>query len=277
VEAGRVDRLRSILAAFLLVLGAASLGLPASATAQPAVNGRSTLATTVTDGSGGTPEQRASDYMESVRENPLLLRAFLWEMPKGGDIHNHLAGAVYAEDLIAIAARHGLCGDISSFVLSNPPCNAAAGRPNVADNLTNGAVYNGTINAWSMREFLPGAESGHDHFFSTFGKFGLAASLDIGDQLAAVASHAASQNELYLELMHTVDGSAAADLGSKIGWDSDLVGLRSRLMASGMDQIAAAAVESWVWRGSATRSRFMSIPACPRRWPPTTRVSREAT
>ena len=44
-----------------------------------------------------SPEQRAARYMESVRQKPGLLLAFLREMPKGGDLHNHLTGAVYAE------------------------------------------------------------------------------------------------------------------------------------------------------------------------------------
>src|SRR6266481_6920559 len=44
-----------------------------------------------------SPEQRASNYLESIRKSPPLLEAFLREMPKGGDLHNHLIGAIYAE------------------------------------------------------------------------------------------------------------------------------------------------------------------------------------
>jgi hypothetical protein len=36
-------------------------------------------------------------------------------------------------------------------------------------------LYNQIIDAWSMRNWRPGDESGHDHFFATFDKFGLAA------------------------------------------------------------------------------------------------------
>ncbi|HEU4413832.1 MAG TPA: adenosine deaminase, partial [Candidatus Angelobacter sp.] len=45
-------------------------------------------------------EQRASRYFDSVRNQPLLLHAFLADMPKGGDLHNHLSGAIYAESFI---------------------------------------------------------------------------------------------------------------------------------------------------------------------------------
>src|ERR1051325_5275528 len=32
-------------------------------------------------------------------------------------------------------------------------------------------LYNQIIDAWSMRNWRPGEESGHDHFFATFDKF----------------------------------------------------------------------------------------------------------
>jgi len=53
--------------------------------------------------SGGTQaslEQRAEANLKAARENPLQLRHFLLGMPKGGDLHNHLSGAVYAESWI---------------------------------------------------------------------------------------------------------------------------------------------------------------------------------
>ena len=39
-------------------------------------------------------------------------------MPKGGDLHLHLSGAVYAETLIREAAGDNLCVDADSLVLS---------------------------------------------------------------------------------------------------------------------------------------------------------------
>jgi hypothetical protein len=45
---------------------------------------------------GPSPEQRTARYKDSVRSQPWLLLAFLQQMPKGGDLHNHLNGAIYA-------------------------------------------------------------------------------------------------------------------------------------------------------------------------------------
>jgi adenosine deaminase len=49
-------------------------------------------------------EQRTARYLDSVRKQPPLLLAFLRDLPKGGDLHNHLDGAIYAEDLVDFAA-----------------------------------------------------------------------------------------------------------------------------------------------------------------------------
>jgi hypothetical protein len=45
------------------------------------------------------------ELFESVRHDPLLLRRFLEQMPKGGDLHNHLSGTVYGETYIPSAPR----------------------------------------------------------------------------------------------------------------------------------------------------------------------------
>jgi hypothetical protein len=47
-----------------------------------------------------TDESRTAQFLDHIRSRPPLLRAFLHDLPKGGDIHTHLSGAVYAESLI---------------------------------------------------------------------------------------------------------------------------------------------------------------------------------
>src|SRR6516162_9762231 len=59
---------------------------------------------------------------EAARENRTTLRAFLHRMPKGGDLHTHLAGAVYAERFIAWAAQQELCTDPQKVVVPKPQC-----------------------------------------------------------------------------------------------------------------------------------------------------------
>jgi len=52
-------------------------------------------------------EERTAKYLASVRERPLELMGFLERMPKGGDLHHHLTGAVYAESYINYAVEDG--------------------------------------------------------------------------------------------------------------------------------------------------------------------------
>src|SRR4051812_32979359 len=91
----------------------------------------------------------AAAYFASVRNNPSLLLAFLADMPKGGDLHNHLSGAVYAESYLGWAIDDGLCVAVATLSIVQGPCDAQAGRPPAADVVRNADLYNRTIDAMS--------------------------------------------------------------------------------------------------------------------------------
>src|SRR3982750_2000682 len=76
---------------------------------------------------GGTPEQRAARFFDSPRKSPPQQLAFLLKMPKGGDLHNHLSGSVYAERYIEWAADKGLCVNQTTLALSQAPCDQGSG------------------------------------------------------------------------------------------------------------------------------------------------------
>ena len=191
-----------------------------------------------------TAEERTARYMESVRRQPGLLLAFLREMPKGGDLHNHLTGGIYAESWIDFAVDDGLCVDRTTSVLIAPPCDATCDRftskPAVSCAYGDHVLYNSIVDAWSMRNWNPGEESGHDHFFATFDKFSLASHNHTGDEIAVAAAQAADDRLQFLELMHTADGGQAAQLGMKTGWDEHLPELRDKLLSGGLKEIVAA-------------------------------------
>jgi adenosine deaminase len=60
-------------------------------------------------GDEGTREARVAAQVDALRADPERLRELLRGMPKGGDLHNHLSGAVYPETLLAWAAADGAC------------------------------------------------------------------------------------------------------------------------------------------------------------------------
>jgi adenosine deaminase len=191
-----------------------------------------------------TAEQKAARYFDSIRKKPPLLLAFLREMPKGGDLHNHLDGAIYAEDLIDFAVSDNLCVERTSSRLLAPPCddscekytNKPAARCSYGDHV----LYNQIIDAWSMRNWKVGDESGHDHFFATFDKFGLASHLHAAEAVATSLNRAGQDHLQYVEFMHTADGLEAAQLGAKVGYDSNYGDLRKKLLDAGLKDIAAA-------------------------------------
>jgi hypothetical protein len=189
-------------------------------------------------------EQRTAIHLESIRKNPSLLLAFLQAMPKGGDLHNHLAGAIYAEKWIDYAVQDNLCVDRTTSTLLAPPCDqscaAHSNQPEVRCAYGDHVLYNQLVDAWSMRNWTPGKGSGHDHFFATFDRFLLAEINSVGDQSAEIASRAAADRLQYVELMHTADNMSSAQLGAKVGWDDDFGKMRDRLLAGGLKDIIAA-------------------------------------
>lgn len=184
-----------------------------------------------------TPAARTARYFESIRANPSLLAEFLRKMPKGADLHNHLGGAIYAETFIQWAAQGGLCVDQKSLALTPPPCDETKGQSAASSALQDPILYRRMIDSWSMRNWEYSGQSGHDHFFDTFGKFGAASYNHTGDMLAEVASRAYTERVSYLELMTTPDAGKASQLGRQVGWDADLGRLREKLLAQGLNDV----------------------------------------
>jgi adenosine deaminase len=223
----RSSRTRRLLTAAGLAATALATSLPAgsaSAVSDAAPAARPTTAA----------EARTAAWLDT---HPNAADHFFRDLPKGGDLHNHLSGAVRTEYLIQLAADDGLCIDATMTAVA-PPC--APGTRPASDALTDSAFRQEIIRAWSMQDF-PQGESGHDHFFATFGKFGAATS-HRGKMLADVAGTAAAQNQSYLETMVTPASEGAKQLAADVGWDADLAALHRKLLAGGrLDQLVTEA------------------------------------
>lgn len=184
-------------------------------------------------------EARTSAHLESIRQRPAKLREFFRELPKGGDLHNHLSGAVTTEYLIKLAADDGLCIEEKSMTAVQGPCGSGT-RP-AADARGDKAFHDALVRAWSMEDF-PRGESGHDHFFAAFGKFGEVTWRHPGKLLANVANTAARQHQSYLETMATPASDGAKKLAKEVGWDADLDRLHRKLLAGGrLDRLVTQA------------------------------------
>jgi len=194
------------------------------------------------------PEQRAAQYLETIRQSPSQLWAFLLKMPKGGDLHNHLSGSIYAESYILWAAEKGLCVNNQTMTLTMPQtksvCDLQLNQVPANAALTNSVLFQQLVDAWSMRNWELSPESGHDHFFNAFGRFGTATWNHTGRMLAEAVTRAAHGNVLYLELMLTPDGTMSSDLGKQVGWDGNVRSTLDKLKTSGIEKNAAVGIKA---------------------------------
>ncbi|MFD4692790.1 adenosine deaminase [Streptomyces sp. NPDC058463] len=220
----------------LMTAGLAAAALVSSLPAGPPARAAATAAP-VPPRPTTAAETRTAAWLDAHGEGEGAADRFFRDLPKGGDLHNHLSGAVRTEYLVQLAADDGLCIDATLTAVA-PPCGPGT-RP-AADALTDAGFRQAVIRAWSMQDF-PEGESGHDHFFATFGKFG-AATAHTGKLLADVTGTAAVQNQSYLETMVTPVAAATRELATDVGWDPDLAALHRELLTGGrLDRLVTAA------------------------------------
>lgn len=145
--------------------------------------------------------EKVSRYLESIRDKESSLAAFFQMMPKGGDLHHHFSGSVYAEEMYELARQKNLYVDLQTFVLypSKPADSIPAvmiseykGPVNIRENL---------INLWSVKDYVHIDEASDDHFFNTFGYFGLSIWGSEAELLITIKQRSIKENIQYIETM----------------------------------------------------------------------------
>ncbi|MCE7996037.1 MAG: hypothetical protein HEP71_28920 [Roseivirga sp.] len=148
-------------------------------------------------------------YFENVKKDPVALREFLWQMPKGGDIHHHALGSVFAEDYVNLALDKGLYINPDTYQLYFDETDALSKDDEQAipintlidrDSLAKEHI----IDHWSVRNHKENGRDGRHWFFSTFQKFEPAM---IGNEpyfLSKLCKAASLENVQYLETMVAV-------------------------------------------------------------------------
>ncbi len=212
-------------------------------------------------------EQAAADRFDDLLDDPVALDAFLRAVPKGGDLHQHLNGAVYAETYLGWADEDGDCINSTSYAAVGSGSCSASNLPVPGP----GSFYDQIVRAWSMEGFVAGAETGHDHFFATFGKYGLVAGAHRDDSIADVMTRAAGENQVYVETMFTLGrnvGTLAASIWSGAVTPADLQSFYDQLMnhASFAAELASDVnvvnVAASGWRAQLGCDDIAAPPAC---------------
>jgi adenosine deaminase len=183
------------------------------------------------------PDLAASD-LAAMTAGELL--AFTQAMPKGGELHNHLGGAVFGETALAWAVADGDCVDVAALSIVEP-CTPKGDLKPAAEVAADPDLRSALLDSLSTRH--PGFRdrSGHDQFFSTFDRTGPSGA-HVGDAVAMVMDTLALQNTFYLEVMVTPQGRDLRELAGKVAWRDDLPAMKAALTRAGIDRLVSASV-----------------------------------
>lgn len=156
------------------------------------------------------------------------LTLFFSQMPKGGDLHHHYSGALYAEQYVDFLDRQGLCVNKQTYRIETDKAAIAAERAKApkervclsgADVYNDDQVYRELLQRWSSKDFKNhGAEQPPPdrQFFQTFGYFGPVSNANFHEGLLAIKQRAVLENVSYIETMFKM-----APFVTNAGFDQD--------------------------------------------------------
>jgi adenosine deaminase len=133
------------------------------------------------------------------------LFAFFSSMPKGGDLHHHYSGSVYAETYADYVISKDYYLNIKTLEVKkeiDASTVLAISEWKKFSELTNiEEVKAELVRKWSVKDFAHGHDnvSSADHFFATFSDFSVASRVTLEEGLTELKNRAHLQNLSYLE------------------------------------------------------------------------------
>ncbi len=148
-----------------------------------------------------THSQTINDYFQKIRNNQAELTAFISQMPKGGDLHNHYSGAIYAETYFNWAVKNDFWINTETLQVT---ADAKTGEGWTKFSTLNkdgklSSYREKLLQLWSMKNYN-GAD-GEQHFFATFGLFSPLSNINYKEGLTELKERAITENVSYIELM----------------------------------------------------------------------------
>jgi adenosine deaminase len=147
--------------------------------------------------------ENLNDILDEIRVNRSALFSFFSMMPKGGDLHHHYSGSVYAEGYIAYVIEKNYFINIQTLeVVKELPTTVGINLPewrrfDKVENLDQ--VKLKMLRKWSDKDFTRGVESSDEHFFATFGQFSVASRENYAEGLLELKKRALNQRLSYIE------------------------------------------------------------------------------
>lgn len=155
-------------------------------------------------------ESLISEWLNEMRQDVPMLRQFFQRMPKGGDLHHHFSGSIYAETLLECAMARNFWLHTQSLEVQ-PPSFRPAGKDRKhwrrlsqlqAQGLME-SYYDRLLRKWSVfqYEYNTTALPPHPHFFSTFPAFLPIVDSCLVEGLLEIKRRAMAQHIAYVETM----------------------------------------------------------------------------
>jgi adenosine deaminase len=144
--------------------------------------------------------QTAENYLNKNRNNEALLTAFFQQMPKGGDLHHHFSGSVYAEPLLERAIAEDFYLNLETMAVSKTkPEKGNWERFSSLKEKEKLEYYEQQImQTWSVKDYN-GAVPSDDQFFDSFMKFESTITGHFAEGMLELKKRAIAENVSYIE------------------------------------------------------------------------------
>jgi adenosine deaminase len=145
--------------------------------------------------------QTAENYLMKIRNNEAALTAFFQQMPKGGDLHHHFSGSIYAEPLLERAIAEDFYLNLETMAVSK--MKPSKGNWETFSSLKNKGqlpfYQQQVMQTWSAKDYNGVSVPSDDLFFDSFDKFFPVIDGHFAEGLLELKKRALSENVSYIE------------------------------------------------------------------------------
>lgn len=151
-------------------------------------------------------EVNTERYYQTIKKQSDIARLtlFLAQMPKGGDLHNHYSGALYAETYLERADSLNYKIDTITFQLQSSKLPTGGSFITIDSLNKRPDLYRAVIEKWSDLDYFNHfhiQDPPDQHFFNTFYYFGSISGTDYRKGLEELKVRALRENVQYIETM----------------------------------------------------------------------------
>lgn len=200
-------------------------------------------------------QSKAALYFNKIRNNTAQLTAFMSQMPKGGDLHHHFSGSVYAEPMLEHAIAEDFFLNTQTFAISKTTDSTDVWIK-FSDLAKQGKLTEYKIkimSRWSVKDYTPSMYPSDKLFFESFDKFSPASRGHVEEGLLELKNRAIKENVSYLEeqLTSVVFALPSQDLNS---YESTLRDWAKKKDETAVMQILQTVYDTIIARGAVAKA-----------------------